>query len=440
MISLRPYQERFVAAVRDAYLAGHRSVLGVMPCGAGKTRCFAHMLRLTNARGRRGLVLCHTTELVGQAVAKLAEIGVEAEIEQGSLKSDSAPVVVASIASLRGERLANFPRDAFGLLVHDEAHRTRTATSSAILHHFRSAFLLGVTATPARADGRAMGDAYSALVIGATIADLTDQGHLVPARTFAPGEVLRASEIAASPVDAYVRYGNGERAIVFAGSVDLAERYAREANEAGIPADFVTGESKDRAAILQRFAAGETRFLASVNILVEGFDDPGASIAILARRFNHVGSYIQAVGRVLRPAPGKRQATIVDLCGSALVHGTPDTEREYSLDGKGIRLKDRLALKQCPSCFGVETVSGRSNCPLCGEPYPIASRPDLTVVNAALAEVPKVPPRAWHVKLVAKRADMCRVCTKSITKGELIVWAKGIGARHFTCAERTLAA
>lgn len=440
MISLRPYQERFVATVRARFVEGHRSVLGVMPCGAGKTRCFAHMGALGEKRGKRTLVLCHTTELVQQAVSKLAEIGIAADVEQASSKSDAASVVVASIATLRGERLRSFDPNAFSLLVHDEAHRTRAATSTAILEHFRSAFLLGVTATPARGDQRAMGDAYSSLVVGATIAELTELGHLVPARTFAPSEVLRAAQLASSPVDAYVRYGNGERAIVFASTVDHAASIAADFNARGILAESVNGESRDRDAILARFASGETRVLSSVNILVEGFDDPGASVAILARRFNHVGSYIQAVGRVLRPAPGKERATIVDLCGSALVHGTPDTEREYSLEGRGIKLKDRLALKQCPSCFGVETVSGRSSCPLCGAPYPVAARPDLTVVNAALSEVPKVPPRAWHVKLKAKRADLCRVCTKSIHKGELIVWAKGMGARHFTCSERTLAA
>lgn len=441
MIALRPYQTRALAEVRAAYAAGARSVLLVAPCGFGKTCLFSESARLSNARGRRVLVLAHTTELVRQAASKLAAVGVAADIEQADARAGTAPVVVASIATLRGARLESYPPDAFGFVIHDEAHRTNAATSTAILEHFRSAALLGVTATPVRSDQRAMGDAYEKLVVGATVSELQEQGHLVPARVYAPGDLLRASQLALSVSEAYARYGAGRSAVVFCGTREHARSVAAELAAAGTEAAVLLGESKDRVELVARFSDGRLAVLVSVNVITEGFDAPRAAVAILARRFGHAGAFIQACGRVLRPHPesGKTEAIIVDLQGSALVHGTPETERSFSLEGKAIRTSDRLLLRQCPTCGGV-TQGAPDRCPLCSAEYPKAERPLPSSTGVGVSAVrPGTPPRPWFVKLVAKRRDVCRSCRAPIAAGEVIVWAKTEGARHLDCRERTAA-
>lgn len=440
-MTIRPYQTRSIEMLRSGYASGYRSQLLVLPTGGGKTHIAAEIIRAAIAKGRHVAFLAHRQELIDQSVRKLKSVGIESiRVIKAQRDEGEAPITVASVQTIAMPKWATKMPEA-GLVIFDEAHHIKARTWAGIAARYPNASLLGLTATPARADSSALGDIFENLVVGATIAELTELEHLVPARTFAPSEVLRAAQLASSPVDAYERYGNGERAIVFASTVDHAASIANEFTARGIPAESVTGESKDRDAILQRFATGQTRVLASVNVLVEGFDDPGASVAILARRFGHVGAYVQAVGRVLRPAPGKSQATVIDLCGSALVHGTPDTEREYSLEGKGIRLKDRLALKQCPTCGGVEKLSARTECSSCGAPYPVAHRPEVAVVNASLSELaPKTQPRRWVVKLVAKFPGVCGLCQQGIAKGEVISWVKGEKPRHLTCRERTMAA
>jgi superfamily II DNA or RNA helicase len=78
------------------------------------------------------------------------------------------------------------------------------------------------------------------------------------------------------------------------------------------------------------------RVLTNVNTLTEGVDVPEARTCILARSFGHVGGYLQAAGRVLRAAPGKESAVVVDLTGATIRHGLPTTDRTYSLSGRAI--------------------------------------------------------------------------------------------------------
>jgi DNA repair protein RadD len=437
-VQLRSYQLSLVERIRARFVAGDRSVLAVMPTGAGKTPVVAEIGRRTNDRGNRVLFVAHTTELVTQAVAKFADAGVKAEIEQADKRAGSAPVVVASIASMRGDRLAAWPRDAFALVIHDEAHRTAAATSSGIVDHFSTARLLGVTATPARGDGRALGDAYQTLVIGATIRELTDAGYLVPARVYAPAAEMRAGQTAMTPADAYRNHGNGRAAVIFCASVEHATRVAESML---VPTGVIHGAMPDaeRRDTLARFDDGTLTALTCCSVLVEGWDAPRTAVCILARRFGHVGSYLQAIGRVLRPAAGKTHATVIDLCGSAIEHGPPDMEREYSLDGKAIRPSDRLAIRQCPTCGSVSLALVA--CPECSEPFPVQHRAEPKSANVGVSELGAgmAVRRPWVVMMTAKFPSKCLGCGGVVRRGEQMKWAKGIGSAHPACDLRRAA-
>ena len=92
----------------------------------------------------------------------------------------------------------------------------------------------------------------------------------------------------------------------------------------------------------------------------------------------HPGMYLQSVGRVLRAAPGKTHATIIDLTGNALPppegHGLPDADREYSLDGTAIKIRNKDTKDHqtiCKVCGCVITTwrvnaENRRECPHCG--------------------------------------------------------------------------
>lgn len=118
--SLRPYQHEAVDQVRLAFMAGHRSVLFVLPTGGGKTVVFSHIAQQAAARGNRIAVLVHRAELLEQASRSLAALGVEhGLIASGRSMNLRAPVQVASVATL-ARRLDLLKPEHFQLLVVDE--------------------------------------------------------------------------------------------------------------------------------------------------------------------------------------------------------------------------------------------------------------------------------------------------------------------------------
>ena len=87
------------------------------------------------------------------------------------------PVQVGSIQTMV-RRLKQFPADTFDLVVVDEAHHTRAATYARILDHFAGArAVLGLTATPIRADGRGLAESYDALVEAASMRERRTSPH-----------------------------------------------------------------------------------------------------------------------------------------------------------------------------------------------------------------------------------------------------------------------
>jgi DNA repair protein RadD len=437
-MQLREYQWRTKERLRAEYAAGKRSVVCVLPTGAGKTVVASEIVRSSVQRGNQVLFLVHREELLGQSVRKLESAGITnlRIIRAGEdLGSRSAPVAVASIPTLTRwtDRL---PVAQFVII--DEAHHVAAKTWRSLAERYAQSLILGLTATPQRADSKPLGDIFDSLVVGATVQELTALGHLVPCRVFAPTDTLDTKQIAQSPLDAYRKLGQGQRAVIFCVNVEHAQRVADEMNAGGVPTAVVHGEmSKDaRRQALADLDAGRIRAVASCHVLTEGWDSPSVAVCILARKPQHTGLYLQMVGRVLRPAPGKQHATLIDLCGSVHDHGPPDLDRDYSLDGKGISKPDREAIRQCMNCGAVFRV-GPAACPVCAVEMPrkpvvlpVAIGSDL--VN--LADLPKLKPRTVTLSITAKFPSTCRECRERIQVGQQIYWVPGVkGARHADC-------
>jgi superfamily II DNA or RNA helicase len=326
-VILRPYQERAVDLVGEAWRGGARSVCLVAPTGSGKTVMGCEVLRRTLARRpeRRVLWLAHRHELIAQARDRVdAYLGDVAD-----------HVEVATVQGLA----ASERRPAADLLVLDEAHHY--APGAAEWHEvagaYSGAWRLGLTATPERGDGSPLGDTFSALVVGAQYSDLLADGSLVPCRVMRPDDQLDG--LAQDPVAAWLAQAGERRGFLFGGRVEECEGYTRRLREAGVPAALISGATPaaERAASLEAFRGREIRCLASVYVLTEGVDVPEASVCLLARGCQHASTYLQMVGRVLRPAPGKADALLIDLPGASHAHGWPTADREYSLSGEAIR-------------------------------------------------------------------------------------------------------
>lgn len=420
-MKLRDYQERAVAEVRAKFAAGfHRPCL-VMPTGSGKTPTAAEIARLALARGNQVLVGAGRIELLDQVVRKLADAGIRdvrvIQGERGETNGVESPITVASVPTLASPRWSGcLPKAALAIV--DEAHHIKARTWLEVFGGYPN--LLAMTATPERSDGSPLGDVLDCIVVGITVSELQARGFLVPCRIYAPPAIMKPRELAMEPVDAYLRHANGTRCVVFAITVKHAEKLAAEFRARGIAAEHVSGDMANRPDVIARHAAGEFPVLVNVALVVEGYDDPALTSAIFAKRFTHVGGYLQAIGRLLRPYAGKANAVVVDLCGSALVHGTPDVEREYSLTGKAITRADRLAIRQCSGCGGVSTASGPA-CPYCAAEFPTATRSLPTSADIGVDEIPKTKPTSWPMR--AKKRGLCAQCGKAVEPGTWIVYS-----------------
>jgi DNA repair protein RadD len=340
MDELRDYQREAIAATQRKWLEGKRSVCLVAPTGAGKTVISEQFCANELANNGRVLFVVHRRELVRQTVSRFRDRFGRLEvggIAPGFDLEPYAPVQVGTIQTMV-EKLDDLPSD-ISLLIADEVHHYAADQCGSILGHYSKIRTLGLTATPERIDGRPLGDILDDLVVATSYSRLLADGHLVHCKVYQPPDIL-GSDLAQDPVAAYQRYAPDTRAFCFCGSIEQAIELAERFREAGIPAAEST----------------------------------------------HITPYLQMVGRVLRPHLSKQYAILIDLSGASLVHGLPTEDREYSLEGKGIRRTALEPLKVCPQC-GATISASFSACPECGWAFTADKRVGPKVYDIALREI-----------------------------------------------------
>ncbi len=361
-MDLRPDQAALIERVRDAYRAGLRSVVMQAPTGSGKTTTAAVIIERAVARGRRVVFAAHLDALVDDTSARLSAAGITHGIVQADRPtSPTARVQVCSLMTLHARPGELPPAD---LVVIDECHRAMAASVRAILDAYPAARLLGLTATPERGDGAPLGDVFEALVCGPSVAELTGAGLLVPAFVYSPPCPMDGM-LALDPVEALDRFASGLPAMVFCRDADHARDVCRRL---GDRAALVLGDTPRaaRRSARARLASGEPLVLVGCGVFVEGWDSPEVRAVVLARAFGVCGGYLQACGRALRTAKGKTHATVIDLSGTAILHGLPADDRVWSLTGDAVRrtAEALTPLARCGECLAVFH-AGPAQCPRC---------------------------------------------------------------------------
>lgn len=345
---LYPWQEEAIPAI-DTALSEHGRTLLVAATGTGKTRCFATYI--VRSKRKRTLVLVHREEILIQARDAIERVMIESgvrpiiHVERAEARANlDANVVVASKDTLsRDARLLRFPRDAFDLVIVDEAHHAPEGTSyGKILDHFDS-HVLGVTATPDRLDEKPLGQTFRSVAYEYEIDDAIRDGFLSPitSRFVKLAELdeirrvkVRGGDFVQSDLDAvfstalldqivgYIGWHAGDRqTIVFTVSVRQAQYMAATSE---ITSAAIHGEMSrtERARILDAYRAGSIRHLYNCAILTEGTDLPNTSCIAMARPTVSRALYCQMLGRGLRIALGKDDCLVLDFVGNSVEHDT----------------------------------------------------------------------------------------------------------------------
>jgi superfamily II DNA or RNA helicase len=429
MLTLRPYQAEAIQRIRTAFSNGAKSPLYVLPTGGGKTVIFSAIAESSLRRGKRVLIIAHRVELVDQIVRALKEFGVEPDVVAsgyGRRPSKTCDAVAVASVQTLVNRMESLPPPS--LIVCDEAHHCAAGnTWSQVLRGYADAKVLGVSATPVRLDGRGLGAHFDQLIVGPSVSELVTQGYLAQPRVFAPPTVdtsglhIRMGEyrigesealmdkpsITGDAITHYRRHAADKPALVFCTSVKHADNVAQDFRAGGISAIALNGSTdpKIRRMAVEDFRRGAIRVLASCDLFSEGFDVPGVHVGIMLRPTASEGLHRQQCGRILRTAPGKTHALILDHVGNSQRFGLPHEDRQWTLTddiAKKKQNKPALQARVCPKCWAASPARALV-CVDCGHVFEIKPRQDIEEREGDLKEVKPLTPeevdrREWRKK------------------------------------------
>ena len=389
-ILLRPYQQKFIVDVRSEFRQKHKRVVGVAPCGAGKTIMTGWMIREVQRRGKRAIFFVHRHELIKQTSETFEQLGILHGIISAGYKMNlELPVQIASVQTLV-KRLKKVPAPDF--LICDECHHILANSYREVLDAYPDSFLLGVTATPQRMGGINLGDVFSSMVEGPSVDELIRLGNLTDFKYFSHAEeidlrsvrvkfgefvnsdlakVMGNKKIVGGIVDNYKRLAHGKSAICYCVNVKHSKLVAEAFVAAGISAAHCDGETPKatRAKLVKNFRDGKIKVLCNAELFSEGFDVPNMQAVILARPTKSLTLYIQQAMRPMRPDPNdpNKVAIIIDHVQNYSRFGLPNTIHHWSLDPNPPKEKTFEAppVKKCPMC-GCVVPPATYVCPACG--------------------------------------------------------------------------
>ncbi|CAK8711135.1 Superfamily II DNA or RNA helicase [Candidatus Electrothrix aarhusensis] len=323
---LRPYQQEAVQA-----LTGHS--FGVLEAGTGSGKTVM-ALKIIAERRQPTIILVHSRELLEQWLARIATFLNIRAGQAGGGRYDPRPVTVAIVNTARN-RLADLaPR--FGQLIVDECHRVPATLFTEVVSGFDSFYMLGLSATAFRREiGMTrliysyMGDRVHTVdpgVLAETGAVIRPDLIQQETAFFAPysGEYPklikaltldreRNQQIITDVVEKIQQGGEGTVLLV-SDRVAHCQELLDGLQQEGIVAEMLTGSISmtARTEIVQRVQKGEVQVLLStLQLISEGFDCPGLSTLVLTTPIRFEGRLLQVVGRIMRPAEGKK-ALVID--------------------------------------------------------------------------------------------------------------------------------
>jgi superfamily II DNA or RNA helicase len=430
---LRDYQADAVRGMSNIlYSENKRTALMQLPTGAGKTAVVSEIIQSVFSKNRRAWFVVPRNELLSQASAHLSKWKVpHGVISAGSYESRAYLVHVVSKDSLlrRLGKIKNFP----DILIFDEAHVALDAQMKIIACMPSTAKIIGVTATPERADGRGLSDVYEGVYYGPSIPFLTEGGYLSPMRYFAPpisglddlhykggeadadelDELLKARRVYGKATEYYSRYGRRQDgslmpALGFCRSVKAARVTASGFREAGFSFESIDGAMPrgKQKALIEGLRAGKLHGLCCADLLTYGFDAPLIEYGFSLRPTMSRALYFQMVGRGLRPYTDKTtgyekkgflffdHVNMINTHRDSRYPGVPlfyIDGLKWNFTGRDKRKKEKLPPVSSRLCPYIDyQYCNKKTCAGCAElPEGIKKDTPEIFVNIKLAEAPK---------------------------------------------------
>lgn len=326
---------------------GEQRALVISATGTGKTILGA--LAVRSANPKKFLFLVHTEQILDRAMLDFQKALGAGPEEFGKFAGSSRELrkryTFATIASLsRPENLYKLSQDYFDFIIVDEVHRSEAVTYVRIIEHLRPDFLLGLTATPERTDGKSIFErfhhnvAYEIRLQKALeekmlvpfnyygVTDYTDNEGNVVDDEFSSLARLCAPERVKHIVNMLNTYGfaGDVKGLIFCSRVEEAEELSRLLNKEKVygrtlrtlalsSKNFTVAE---RQKAVERLEKGELDYLLTVDIFNEGIDIRSVNQIVMLRPTQSSIIFTQQLGRGLRKCEGKDHLRVIDFIGN----------------------------------------------------------------------------------------------------------------------------
>lgn len=344
MYEPRGAQIEALCALEHTRQEGAKRALVVAATGVGKT-----YLAAFDSKGfKRVLFVAHREEILKQAAVSFHNVRNSDDYGffNGTEKSTDRSVIFASIATLGRSEYLNeryFSRDYFDYIVVDEFHHSVNNQYRRIVEYFKSEFLLGLTATPERMDGKNIYEICDYNVpYEISLKSAINKGMLVPFHYYGIYDntdysgihIVRGKYDEKELNETYIgnvyrhdliykyyrKYGS-KRALGFCCSREHAEEMTQEFCKRGIPSVAVYSNSnseyaEERSVAIQKLADGEIRVIFSVDMFNEGVDIPSVDMVMFLRPTESPIVFLQQLGRGLRKSKGKEYLNVLDFIGN----------------------------------------------------------------------------------------------------------------------------
>ena len=355
-VAPKPHQAVALEALEAERLRGYHRNLVVAATGTGKTWIAAFDFKRLRDQGEAHslLFVAHRDEILRQSQQVfqlvLREPGFGERLVGGE-RPRAGHHVFASVQSL-ANRIDEIDPEDFDVVIVDEFHHAAATSYERLLSRLKPKILLGLTATPERADGQSVLQWFDGRIASESrLWDALDQGLLCPFHYFGvndgtdlsavrfergryvPGELnnvftgdhVRAVRIRQA-VEEFVTEPHQMRALGFCAGIGHAHFMARQFSGFGYPAMALDASTPwdDRRAALARLRHGELRVIFAVDLFNEGVDLPEVDTVLMLRPTESATVFLQQLGRGLRWAEGKRVLTVLDFVGQV--------RREYRYD------------------------------------------------------------------------------------------------------------
>ena len=312
--------------------------------GVGKTVTAA-----TDAKrvAGRTLFLVHNLKLADQAYETFGKIWPEATkgYYTGTEKTPDADILFATVQTM-ARYTDQFEPAAFDYIIVDECHHATAQTYQQILGYFTPQFILGLSATPERADGEDVLELFQNVAHKLDLKTAVEKDILASIRCIRVKTNIDLSDVRINGikynaqdlesklfipernkliVDTYLEYVKDKKTVIFCASIKHAEEIAKLLQEAGVQAKAVSSRESvaTRNEILLAYEEGDVNVLCACDLLNEGWDSPRTEVLFMARPTMSKVIYLQQIGRGTRKCKGKESLLVFDFVDNANMFNMP---------------------------------------------------------------------------------------------------------------------